>query len=254
MKVSPYNDYFSTQAREYKKFRPQYPQELYEFLGADLKRDSVILDCATGNGQAALGMLEASDVRAIGIDVSFEQLSNAPTRSNCCWIRSSAEKLPIASASIDLAIVAQALHWFNFAKFFPEIKRVLKPGGRIAVWTYSLLAVCAHFPAPIECVIRWFYHEVVGEYWPAERRWVDDEYRSIPFPFTELRAPQFSIKLTWAYQDLVGYISSWSAVQLYAKQLRKSPLPLLENRLTAVWPAENYKISFAWPLALRLGR
>ena len=253
MSPSEQKDYFSTQAREYKKFRPDYPATLYDFLQADLAENPIILDCATGNGQAAMGFAHENS-RVLGIDLSFEQLSNASRKSNCLWLQSTVEALPIATAAIDLVCVAQALHWFNFEKFYPEVKRVLKPEGRIAVWTYSLLAACVQFEAPIENVVRWFYHDVVGDYWPPERRWVDDEYRSIPFPFEEIRTPSFAIEMSWDKSDLLGYISSWSAVQLYANQMGDNPMPLLEERLNSVWPEENYQIRFSWPLSVRVGR
>ena len=252
MPSSEQKDYFSTQAEAYKKFRPHYPAALYEYLLNGVSRDSFILDCATGNGQAASGLARGG-AHVVGIDLSLEQLSNAPRDNNFSWIQTTAETLPIADSSIDLIIVAQALHWFDFENFYAEVKRVMRPGGRIAVWTYSLLAACTQFESPIEEVIRWFYHDVVGSYWPAERAWVDDEYRSIPFPFKETAVPAFAIDLSWDRQDLVGYISSWSAVQLYASRNGESPMPLLEKRLDTIWPYDGYQIRFAWPLSVRVG-
>ena len=248
-----HKDYFSTQADAYKKFRPRYPRELYKFLLNDLPTDGTILDCATGNGQAALDLVN-DKARVIGIDLSFQQLSNAPQHTNCLWSQAMVESLPIASETIDLAVIAQALHWFDFERFYPEIKRVLRPNGRIAAWTYSLLAACNQFGPNIESVVRWFYHDVVGDYWPPERRWVDDEYRGIPFPFEDIPTPVFVINLCWDRYALVGYVSSWSAVQLYTKQTGANPIPLFVARLDDVWPHPNHELRFSWPLSLRVGR
>ena len=245
-------DYFSAQAQQYQRYRPHYPPALYEFLLAGVPEGACILDCATGNGQAAAGLVEHAN-KLIGLDLSIEQLAKATRAENCLWIQSTVETLPIASHSIDLVTVAQALHWFDFEKFYPEVKRVLAPNGRIAVWTYSLLAACPQFPTPIEQAVRWFYHEVVGEFWPPERRWVDDEYQSIPFPFDEISVPAFNIDVCWRRQELVGYVSSWSAVQLYVASTGKNPLTALETRLDKIWPSENYQLQFAWPLSVRVG-
>ena len=245
-------DYFSAQAQQYKQFRPHYPAALYDFLHTGLPPKASILDCATGNGQAALG-LAGTNCQLVGLDLSIEQLAKAPRTANCLWVQSTVEALPIASHSMDLVTVAQALHWFDFDKFYPEVRRVLTPKGRIAVWTYSLLAACPQFPPPIEDVVRWFYHDVVGEYWPPERRWVDDEYQNIPFPFAEVPVPDFNIDVRWLRQELIGYISSWSAVQLCVTNTGKNPLPALESRLDAVWPGENYELVFSWPLSVRVG-
>ena len=245
-------DYFSNQALAYKTFRPHYPVALFDFLRGQLDGPAVILDCATGNGQAAIGLAD-KNIHVIGTDISISQLVNAPNHAEVGWLQARVEQLPIKTQSIDLITIAQALHWFDFELFYKEAHRILKPQGLIAAWTYSLLAVCPKLGQPIEQVIRWFYHEVVGKYWPAERRWVDDEYRSIMFPFTEIATPEFAIEISWDRDALIGYISSWSAVQLYESTVGESPMPLLESRLTDIWPAPDHTVSFSWPLSLRIG-
>ena len=245
-------DYFSTQAQAYNTFRPHYPDALFDYLRADLDRPAVILDCATGNGQAAVG-LSSDQIMVVGTDLSFNQLNNAPNVDTIDWVQATVEQLPLKSQSVDLITIAQALHWFEFESFYAEAHRVLKPRGLIAAWTYSLLAVCPKFGQPIEEVIRWFYKDIVGEYWPPERRWVDDEYRSIPFPFNELKPPRFAIEISWNRDTLLGYISSWSAVQLYQAAVGKNPIPELESRLSDVWSDPDQNLSFSWPLSLRIG-
>ncbi|MGR8948070.1 MAG: class I SAM-dependent methyltransferase [Gammaproteobacteria bacterium] len=245
-------DYFSNQAKAYKTFRPLYPASLFEYLRGALNEPALVLDCATGSGQAALG-IAGPGISIVGLDLSFEQLRNAPRKKNIDWLQGSAKSLPLKNNSFDLVIVAQALHWFAFDEFYSEINRVLKPGARFAAWTYSLLAVCHQLGPALEQVIRWFYHDVVGDFWPPERRWVDDEYRTIPFPFAVIDTPDFFIDLSWNRDALIGYVSSWSAVQLYEKAHAKSPIPLLVRHLADVWPNPKHRVSISWPLALRLG-
>ena len=181
-------------------------------------------------------------------------MSAAPVSIGVHWVQASAEQLPIPDNGIQLITVAQALHWFEFDNFYTEVKRVLVPGGMIAAWTYSLLAVCDQFGAEVADVIRWFYRDVVGAYWPPERQWVDDEYRSIPFPFAGVQAPAFTIHLAWNRRDLLGYISSWSAVQLYKQATGQDPMIVLEPKLNETWPNAALVKNIVWPLSLRIGK
>ncbi|MEM7468572.1 MAG: class I SAM-dependent methyltransferase [Pseudomonadota bacterium] len=245
-------DYFSTQANAYQAFRPRYPQSLIDYLGTKLDKRATIVDCATGNGQAAIAFA-GEQRRIIGLDLSHSQLVNAPRHAGVSWVQSTVEQIPLNDRSADLIIVAQALHWFNFAAFYAEVRRIATTNGFIAAWTYSLLAACDQFDDDIATVIRWFYHDVVGEYWPPERRWVDDEYQSIPYPFQDEPTPLFSIPISWDKDALVGYVSSWSAVALYRRKLSRNPIPLFDEKLASIWPSASFKIQFQWPLSLRFG-
>jgi hypothetical protein len=68
-----FKDHFSRQATDYAKFRPQYPRALFDFVGANSPNNEVALDCATGNGQAAVGLAEFFQ-RVIALDASAEQI------------------------------------------------------------------------------------------------------------------------------------------------------------------------------------
>ena len=52
-----------------------------------------------------------------------------------------ADKVPIDDGTVDLVTVAQALHWFDVSSFYPEVRRVAKPGGILAVWCYQLHSI-----------------------------------------------------------------------------------------------------------------
>jgi hypothetical protein len=131
---------------------------------------------------------------------------------------------------------------------------VLKPGGRLAAWTYSFLSVAPQLGHELDAAVRWFYHEVVGPYWPAERRWVDAHYRSIPFPLSELKTPTFSNVVAWDLSAVLGYIGSWSAVQLYTQAQNHDPMPVLVERLAPLWGDPHTIRNLSWELGLRLGQ
>jgi SAM-dependent methyltransferase len=245
-------DYFSAQSADYKAFRPHYPAALFDFLCRDLAPRAIVWDCATGNGQAALVLQQYADT-VLATDQSAAQLKHASRHPKVHYIRAFAEAIPVADHSINMVTIAQALHWFDFERFYAEVRRVLVPGGLIAAWTYSFLSVTDQLGNDVDTAIRWFYHDIVGPYWPPERRWVDEQYRSIPFPFDEVTAPEISFDVMWDLPAILGYMGSWSAVQQYTAATGQDPMPMLAKRLEPLWGEAGIKRPLHWSLALRAG-
>lgn len=161
-----------------------------------------------------------------------------------------AEVSGLAERSCDLVTVAQALHWFCNESFYAEVRRVLKPGGVLAAWTYTLL----RGDPELNAVIEDFYCNTVGPWWPPERRWVDLAYREMPFPFADIAAPGFEIRLEWTLADLLAYLRTWSATQRYIREKGSDPCVELDKRLRDIWPQTDGRKSIIWPIALRCGR
>lgn len=244
-----FKDHFSTQAPDYARFRPNYPTGLFAWLAGIAPSRGTAWDCGTGSGQAAVG-LAAHFEQVIATDPSRKQLEHAEPHPRVDYRVASAEVSLLDTASIDLITVAQAIHWFDLGRFYAEAKRVLKPGGVIAAWTYTLLDV----EAGIDALLTDFYKNVVGPYWPPERRMVDDRYRSLPFPFDPIAPPAFEIRTEWSRDDLLGYLGTWSATQAYMKAKGVDPLVEFGHSLAALWPDSGMKKSLRWPLHLRVGR
>lgn len=245
-------DYFSAQAALYRRHRPHYPAELFAFLADAAAPCARVCDCATGSGQAARGI--AAHTRAvIALDQSAAQLAQAGAHERVVYVQASAERMPLADTSIDLLMVAQALHWFDFPRFFDEASRVMRPGAVFAAWTYSFIDVSPQLGYELDAAVRWFYHDIIGPYWPPERRWVDCGYRGLEHPFEPLSAPPFTITLTWTVDDLLGYIASWSAVQEYRRRRGDDPMARLAARVAPLWSAAR-PLELNWPLGLLLGR
>ena len=129
--MSTFKDYFSRQAAAYADFRPTYPDELFAWLKDLVQGATTAWDCATGNGQAALGIMPHVE-RVIATDASAPQLAHAQPLPNVHYVRMRAEEAAIASGSVDVVTVAQALHWFDTASFFDEVHRVVRRGGVVA--------------------------------------------------------------------------------------------------------------------------
>jgi ubiquinone/menaquinone biosynthesis C-methylase UbiE len=239
-------DYFSTQSKLYATFRPTYPKELYEFLFSHVKERKVAWDCATGNGQVAC-YLSKNFGEVYGTDISTQQLDQAAKEINLFYSVSPAEKTSFPENQFDLITVAQALHWFDRESFYAEATRVGKPGSVIAAWGYALL----YIDPIIDEVIMDFYNHTVGLYWDSARKLIEEHYQTISFPFEEIKAPRFSIKVQWSINQFSGYLSSWSATQKYIKEKGHDPVYPFIKRLKKYWTKPEMTVTF--PLFMRLG-
>lgn len=243
-----FKDHFSGLAPAYARYRPTYPPELATHLASLAPSRSLALDLATGNGQAAIDLALHFD-QVLASDASAPQLAEAIAHPRVTYLRHQAECLPVRSGCADLITVAQAAHWLDFERFYAEARRVLRPGGVVALWTYGLFKT----DPTISTAIEHFYHEVVGPYWPPERRYIEARYQTLPFPLVELPAPAFEISAEWLLADVISYLGTWSAVERYRSQRGEDPLPLIAERLAPLWP-EGGTRQLRWPLHLRTGR
>lgn len=242
-------DHFSAKAADYARHRPSYPPELFTWLAQQCRTHDLAWDCATGNGQAAHAL--AAHFRHVhATDLSAEQVAQAKPHSRIDYRAAPAEASGLADRSCDLVAVAQALHWFCNDSFFAEAKRVLKPGGLFAAWTYTLL----RGEPELNTIVKDFHTNIVGPYWPPERRWVDLGYRGMPFPCADIAAPDFEIRLEWTLADLLAYLRTWSATQRCIKQTGVDPCTVLGECLREVWSDPETGKTIIWPIALHCGR
>lgn len=146
--------------------------------------------------------------------------------------------------------MAQALHWFDHDAFFKEVRRVAARGARIAVWSYA----SCHAGEDVEALLREFEDRTVGPYWNPRRKWVDEKYRTIPFPVDEQPAPTFELHKVWTLDQLGGYLRSWSAVASYVKQHGKDPVAPFLGQLAKLWGPAGRTRDVRWPLYMRVGR
>ncbi|HWN64854.1 MAG TPA: class I SAM-dependent methyltransferase [Candidatus Binatus sp.] len=243
-----FKDHFSKQAADYAKFRPRYPREMFKYLGTVARSRALAWDCATGNGQAAVQLTEVFD-RIIATDASEKQIANAEPHERVEYRVASGEESGLESGTIDLIMVAQALHWFDLDRFYAEAKRVLKPRGVFAASAYRFLHIT---PAVNDLVNRRYYSEIVGLFWPAERALIMN-FEEIPFPFPEQETPAFEMKVDWTLDHLLGYLRSWSATQRFIAANRRDPLEEIAAELGAAWGDTKQSRRVIWPLTLRVG-
>ena len=244
-----FKDHFSSVAADYAAFRPTQPAELLEWIVGLAPARRVAWDCGTGNGQVAVDLAGAFD-RVIATDASAAQIEHAVAAPRVEYRVAPAEGSGLADGSVDLITAAQAIHWFDIDAFHREARRVLVPGGAIAVWTYQTPTI--ETPGLADLFVR-FARETVGPYWPPERRLIDEGYRTIPFPFAEVTVPPFALRVEWTLAQLAGYLRTWSATARYVKARGEDPVAAFERDAQALLGDADGRVTVRWPYAVRAG-
>jgi SAM-dependent methyltransferase len=242
-----FKDHFSGHARAYARARPGYPRALFAGLAALAPGRTRAWDAGTGSGQAAVALAAHFDA-VVATDASAPQIASAARHRRVAYAVAAAEASGLADASCDLVTVAQALHWFDVPRFWTEVRRVLRPGGIVAVWTYARL----HATPAVEAVVDALEDEV-RPWWPPERALVDDGYATLPFPFEVVPLDAPPMRVRWTRDALLDYLRTWSAVRRHAAAHGRDAVDDVAAPLAAAWgPAARRTIR--WPLSLRVGR
>ncbi len=243
-----FTDHFAGAAAAYARARPTYPATLYAAIDAVVPGHRLAWDCATGSGQA-VAPLAARFSDVVASDASAAQLSRLVRRPNVHVVLARAERAPLAAGTVDLVTVAQALHWFAGDAFYAEVRRVLRPGGTIAAWTYDLLGIA---PA-LDRLVAHFYGEILAGCWPPPREAVERRYANLPWPFVRSRTLRFEMRARWRCDDLLDYLASWSAVAVFRRRHGHDPLAPLTAAFRTAWGDTDVR-DVAWPVTLKLGQ
>ena len=241
-------DLFSSRSDLYARYRPTYPKELFEYIVSFVQEKNNAWDSATGNGQAAV-VLADHFKKVIATDISTAQIEKAVKKDNIEYSVCSAESTPFADNTFDLVTVAQAYHWIKWKEFKEEVTRVGKPNSVIAVWTYYNRIT---EDEKIDEAVQDFYDNVTKPYWDYERKYVEEKYSTVEFDYELLPVKEFETVLHWQREDLLGYVSSWSAIQKFIKQNGYSPVADLGKEINKLWPEGKVK-KVMFPIYLKLG-
>lgn len=243
-------DNFSSQSKQYSFSRPTYPESLFEFLYTVTPQKNLAWDCATGNGQAAIGLSKYFN-KVIATDASKNQILYAFQRQNIEYKVFQAENAELDNDSVDIVTVAQALHWFDFDKFYSNVKRVGKKDGIIAVWSYDMHKINPEIDKITDKLD--VDGEILGSYWDKEAKYVKEEYKTIAFPFEEISVPVFKTTLDWNLLQLWDYMKTWSSVKKYYSENKQDPLDLVKAEIKILWGNELDKKQVTWNINIRVG-
>lgn len=249
--AADFKDHFSRGSADYAAHRPSYPMALVDFLaGLRLERNHA-LDCGCGTGQLSVPLAQRFD-RVTATDASASQISQAMAHEKVSYRIAPAEDSGLPDGGVDLVTVAQAAHWLDLDAFYREVRRVAKPDAVVALITYGVV----HIDDPeADRIIQHFYHEVIGPFWPPERRLVEEGYRSLPFPFREIPAPALAMEVEWSLPEVLGYVETWSAVGAARRTVSgAAAIPAFQMDLGKAWGDPETRRRVSWPLSLRVGR
>ncbi|MBB5207966.1 class I SAM-dependent methyltransferase [Chiayiivirga flava] len=244
-----FKDHFSGHAATYARARPTYPDALFDWLAGVPARRGLAWDAGCGNGQATVALARVFE-RVLGTDPSAEQIAQAAPAGNVEYRVEPAEAPTLADGSVDLVTVAQALHWFDLPAFYAQVRRVLADDGAIAVWSYGLSQVSRD----VDAAFMRLYDQWLGNYWPPERRHIENGYAELEFPFARVDGvPAFEMAVTWTLGQYLAYLGTWSATQRYKAATGVDPIERIAPEFAAAWGEADTRV-VRWPLVLRVGR
>lgn len=212
-------------------------------------RHDLAWDAGCGNGQLSVALGEYF-AAVIATDPSQQQIDAAQVHPHVEYRCEPAEKSSLGDASVDLAVAAQAAHWFDWPRYVAEVQRVTRPGALVALVSYGIL----HVAGDVEPIIARYYRQDVGPCWPSGREHVENGYRDLAWPWPTVEAPAIAMKAEWTRAELIGYVATWSATVKLVDAVGPAPFEKLRTDLARVWPDEQERRTVTWPLALRFAR
>lgn len=241
-------DHFSTIAQKYAAYRPHYPRALVDALAERSPRGTA-WDVGCGNGQLSVALAERFD-RVVATDPSREQIQAATPHARVEYRATPAEDSGLDSQSVELVVAAQAAHWFVWDKFVAEVERVARPGALLALVSYGIFVV--EGDSANEILAKYYWNDA-GPYWPKEREHVENGYRDLALPWPAIAAPSIEMSVRWTRDEVLGYVSTWSATVKLVADRGEAPVRALAEKLATVW-ADGEARTIRWPLAIRLAR
>jgi hypothetical protein len=241
-------DNFSHNPSGYATYRPSYPDAIFQELPKLIPSTSRAWDVGTGNGQVAV-KLSAFMNHVEATDISAAQMSKATLSSKISYSVQPAEKTNFEDDTFDLITIGQAIHWFDFDKYYAEVYRVAKDQAIIEAIGYDLIKIN---PA-VDKIIDHLYSGILKDYWDPERKYIDDQYRTIPFPFEEIPLPNDPIKVNWTLDHLIGFLNTWSALKHYRTKKNDNPLDSIKSDLREAWGKNESKLC-NFPIISRAGK
>ncbi len=211
-------------ARRYAAGRPY----VHDVVAREIIRHTGAVACAidigAGTGLSTRALLRCAE-RIVGVDPSIEMLGAAFTHPRVRYVAGTAECLPLADRSADLATMSAAYHWCDHDDVFAELERVVRPGGWIAIYDVELVDV---FESP--SLIAWLRNE----YWAALPRCTHfgafDSAAHLRAPFALVADTTERVELPMTPDESVSFVLS-QASSINAVSTAFTSFEALERRL-----------------------
>ena len=202
MTITPDNPFAAADVGAvYARGRPyHHPRSLaHVFAAAGATRVDRALDVACGTGMSTRALAERA-MTVVGVDVSREMLRAAPPVARASYLLGSAEHLPLPAGSIDAVTCSSGVHWFDQAKFFADVHRVLRPGGWVGLYDHYFLGM-PDVPEFDEWARTLFARYPL----PPRNPQVGDPRATTPAGFAEIGSELFEDPITMTRDEFADY-------------------------------------------------
>ncbi len=242
-------DHYSDQAEAYAAHRPGYPGSLVDVLAELPEKAGTAWEAGCGSGQLSVPLARRFE-RVLATDASAGQVAQGRPHPRVEYRCAPAHASGLPPGSADLAVAAQAAHWFDLDAYYREVRRVARPGGAVALVSYGTPSM----EGAVGTLLRRFYEEVLGPWWPEERRHVEEGYHALPFPFPTLETPELRMEEVWPRSRVLGYVGTWSAVRALEEAEGPGAFQAFVAAVREAWPDGADARTIRWPLSVRAGR
>lgn len=233
----------------YSRVRPTYPPELYFWLSRQVKSTERVWDCGCGTGQASID-LAAYFTQVEATDISEAQIAKATPHRKINYSVQPAEKTNFPDQYFDAVCVAHSLHWFELEHFWGEVKRVLKPDGKVFIWGYNWV----QFGGQLDEAISQHLLPLLKPFWPEKTVLLREQYRTVEFPFKVMDVPAFELNCQWTMNQAFAFMRSWSAAQIMMQKHGDTLISEAEKEIEYVWQDPLEKVSAKLPFFLYAGQ
>jgi ubiquinone/menaquinone biosynthesis C-methylase UbiE/RimJ/RimL family protein N-acetyltransferase len=240
---------FAPVAELYSRARPVYPPEFFLYLHDRAAGEALAWDCATGTGQAAAGLARVFN-KVHATDISAEQLKYAVEHPRITYRQAPASRSGLEDNSADIVTVGSAIHWLDIPVFLEEAKRVLKPGGLLAIWTYHI----AHTGDPYGRILNHLYTNHLFNDFGHGARHVDARYENLELPGAFTPKEEFEARAEFDFQQMEEFIQSWSGSVAYNKRTGRNPVDIVRRELQKEWGSPEFVRTLTFPMYVRLVR
>lgn len=240
---------FSDKSDLYKQARPEYPNALFEYLSSLCPSNTLAWDSACGSGQATVGLAKHFK-QVIATDISAPQLGNAIAQTNVQYRQALSECSGLEDHSVDLVCVAQALHWFDYDQFWPEVERVIKPDGVFTAFGYN-------FPSIDQSLDLLFEQQIMAEiqpYWASQNQLIWNHYRNVEIPFPAIDTPTFNMQMHWNLDEYFAFIHTFSATRRCMQAQGSGFFESAYEQAKALWGNTQQSKKVTFDFVLYVGR
>ncbi|XP_002731070.1 putative methyltransferase DDB_G0268948 [Saccoglossus kowalevskii] len=275
-KPDEFHDFFRGDAmtESYRKVRtsysPELAKEMFDYLKKKPGTTKYAVDVGCGSGQSTF-MLAPYFNSVLGVDISLDQIKVAEESehipSNVSFKVASCGDIPVQTGKVDLITAGTAIHWFDLKTFYPEVTRLLRPGGCLAIYSFQEIKVetgDANQTMKINNLIKKVEETVLDnrlDHWSISRSVQTGKFQDLELPFQECkRGVIVPIKKESTVQNIVGLLKSYSESKQYMRthsggakifdELESSIMGIIGNS----GAAENALMTLVIPVFLVMSR